>query len=179
MTRAGVLTVILLSTIPAPCFAQAAASRDTASKQLSQEDSDFLKYAAEDNQAEIDLCILAEKKARSPAVKAFARLMVNDHVQIESQLAAVSESEKADLPDGIGKEGQQTRARLEPLIGTEFEKAFMQAQIKDHTDDLKKFSHEQTSTQNRALRQYSAETRPLLEQHLNLAKAVSASIVSE
>ena len=168
-----------ISMIALSSFCQAAPTQGSVDKQLSSEDKQFLKYAAEDNQAEIDLCILAEKKARSPAVKAFARLMVNDHVQIESRLAAVSESENADLPDGIGKDGQQTKAKLEPLSGKEFEKEFMQAQIKDHSDDLKKFSDEEASTQNRALRQYSAETRPLLVQHLDLAKSIVGSIGNE
>jgi len=178
MIRTVAFAAILMS-LATPLLAHSAPAPGAGDKQLSSDDKAFLKYAAEDNQAEIDLCILAEKEARSPAVKAFARLMVDDHVEIESHLAAVSESEKADLPDGLGQEGQKTRAKLEPLTGSAFEKAFMDAQIEDHGNDLKKFARENSSTQNAALRQYSAETRPILEQHLDLARAVQASLKSE
>lgn len=178
MIRTVAFAAILMSIAP-PLLAQSAPAPGAGDKQLSSDDKAFLKYAAEDNQAEIDLCILAEKKARSPAIRAFARLMVDDHVQIESHLAAVSESEKAELPDGIGQDGQKTRSKLLPLSGSAFEKEFMQAQIEDHGNDVKKFAHENSSTQNTALREYSAETRPVLEQHLDLAKAVQASLKSE
>ncbi len=178
MIRTVAFAAILMS-IATPLLAQSAPAPGAADKQLSSDDKAFLKYAAEDNHDEIYLCIMAEKKARSPAVKAFARLMVDDHVQIESHLAAVSESEKAELPDGIGQDGHKTRAKLQPLSGSAFEKEFMQAQIEDHDNDVKKFAHETSSTQNAALRGYSAETGPLLEQHLDLARAVQASLKSE
>ena len=179
MIRTVVLAT-LLAAAALPALAQSepkAASTDGAP--MSAADKAFLSYAAEDNQAEIDLCLLAEKKALSPAVKAFARLMVDDHVQIESRLAAVAGSEKADLPNGIGKEGHETKDKLEPLTGRKFETEFMKAQIEDHANDLKKFSKEKASTQNESLRQYAAETGPILEQHLSLAKAVQASLGGE
>lgn len=136
----------------------------------------FLDYAAEDNQAEIQLCLIAEKRARDPALKAFARLMVNDHVAIESRLAALGDELRAGMPDGIGKEGEQTRAKLAPLQGEAFEHQFMQAQIKDHSDDIEKFSEQLKETQNARIRQFAAETVPILKQHLALARAVQGGL---
>lgn len=143
---------------------------------LSGADQKFLNYAAEDNQAEIQLCLTAEKRALDPALKAFARLMVNDHMEIESRLGAVGNELRADLPDGIGKEGQHTASELLPLRGSEFERKFLQAQIKDHSEDIEKFSAEQRATQNQRIRQFAAETLPILQQHLALARAVEAQL---
>lgn len=139
-------------------------------------DQKFLDYAAEDNQAEIQLCLSAEKRAHDPALKAFARLMVNDHVAIESRLAALGDELRAGMPDGIGKEGEQTRAKLAPLQGEAFERQFMQAQIKDHSDDIEKFSQELEDTQNARIRQFATETVPILKQHLALARAVQGGL---
>ena len=178
MIRSVVLGLAFSLAAAPPLLAQSAqASGTDAGRQgMSSEDRKFLNYAAEDNQAEIALCILAEKKASSPAVKAFARLMVDDHVEIESRLAAVSNAEKADLPDGLGNEGEQTKAKLEPLTGKNFETEFMRAQIEDHGNDLKRFSQEESSTKNDSLHQYAAATRPILDQHLELAKAVQEAL---
>jgi putative membrane protein len=149
---------------------------DQASASLPEADHKFLNYAAEDNQAEIQLCLIAEKRAGDPAIKAFARLMVDDHVEIESRLAALGNQLKSDLPDGIGKDGQQTEAKLQPLQGSQFEAEFMQAQIKDHSDDLQKFKQEAQSTQNDRIRQFATETIPILEQHPALARAVEGQL---
>jgi putative membrane protein len=143
---------------------------------LTASDKGFLSYAAEDNQAEIQLCLLAEKRAAAPAVKAFARLMVDDHVEIESRLAAVANGLNVDLPDGVGQEGQKTMAKLGPLKGANFDSEFMQAQIKDHSDDLKKFAATQSSTTNDHVRQFISQTIPLLQQHLELAQSVVTSV---
>ena len=84
------VALTLTGAVSASAQSQAAAPTQTDKQQgLSAEDKRFLRYAAEDNQAEIGICLLAEKRAQSNAVKAFARLMVDDHVQIESRLAAL------------------------------------------------------------------------------------------
>lgn len=154
----------------------ARAQQQAGQEPLGGKDRQFLNYAAEDNQAEIQLCLLAEKRATSPALKAFARLMVDDHVEVESRLAALGNELHADLSDGIGKDGQETQSKLAPLTGNGFESAFMQAQIKDHSEDIQKFSDEVRSTQNTRIKQFANETVPILQQHLALARAVEAQL---
>lgn len=146
---------------------------------LSQEDREFLNYAAQDNQAEIQLCLLAEKQSRSPAVKAFARLMVNDHVAIESRLAAVLDGLNLRVSNGVGEDGQRTLEDLEPLWGAQFDREFMRAQIKDHADDIDRFNDEIGSTENGAVRSFASETVDILGQHRELAKAVEAQANGE
>ena len=139
----------------------------------------FLSYAAQDNQAEIELCLLAEKRAESPAVKAFARLMVDDHVEIESRLAALANSEKAKLPEGVGDDGRKTHDKLDPLSGRDFDAAFLKAQIEDHSKDVRRFQGEASDGKDAAIGRFAAETAPILEQHLALAQAVRASMGSK
>lgn len=182
MIRFAHFAALLTFVATTPLLAQPAAVPAVPQPQpqpLSQQDKEFFSYAAEDNQAEIALCLLAEKKAHSPAVKAFARLMVDDHVAVESRLAVVANAEKAELPEGVGEEGKKTHDKLDPLTGSEFETAFLKAQISDHENDLKRFDHETSTTNNVALRQFASETGPILEQHLDLAKAIQSSANSK
>ena len=176
MRRLATLAFSVLISV-APAMAQAGKSGAEVRQQtLSEEDKKFLDYAAEDNQAEIQLCILAEKNAKTPALKAFARLMVNDHVGIESRLAALINSEKIEVPTGIGKEGQETFSKLAKLKGDEFDREFVRGQIEDHGHDLERFGQERSSTKNEGVRQFASETIPILEQHHKLAQAVQAAM---
>ncbi|MDE2064743.1 MAG: DUF4142 domain-containing protein [Bradyrhizobium sp.] len=157
-------------------FGAAHAQGDASQQPPSGRDQQFLTYAAEDNQAEIQLCLIAEKRAVDPALNAFARLMVDDHVQVESRLAALGAELHAKLSDAIGKDGQETMSKLTPLSGREFEQTFIEAQIKDHSNDIDKYSKEARETQNQRIRQYASETIPLLKQHLALARAVKTQL---
>lgn len=146
---------------------------DNARRQpLSDQDRQFLSYAAEDNQAEIQLCLLAEKKAHDPALKAFARLMVNDHVGVESRLAALANGEQLDLPNGNGEEGDKTLSKMQSTQPAGFDNDFLKAQIEDHANDVKKFSNIEKTTQNEGVKRFAAETLPILQQHASLVHSV-------
>lgn len=145
-------------------------------QQLSQQDRHWLDYAATDNQGEIQESLLAEKKAHSPALKAFVRLMVDDHVQVESRLAALVNGQSVSVPNGPGQKNAKTLSELEQLSGPQFDQRFMHEQIQDHGDDLRKFSDEIKATQDPDIRRFATETLPILAQHLALAKAVAASL---
>lgn len=79
------------------CFASAlalaltgaAAAQAAPPQKISDADKKFLAYAAKVNQQEIQMSRLAEQKAQSPAVKAFARLMVSDHAGVEKGLSGM------------------------------------------------------------------------------------------
>ncbi len=175
MKRAIILTAGALSC--ATLMAQQTRSAGGGqNQQLSRQDRQWLTYAAQDNQGEIQLCLLAEKRAENLAVKAFARLMVDDHVQIESELAAVKPNEANLLPNDVGDDAQKTLNKLQSLHGAAFDQEFMKAQIEDHTNDLKKFADEINSTKDPGVRQFAEVTRPVLEQHLKLAKAVQGQL---
>ena len=146
------------------------------SLKLSEQDQQWLDYAATDNQAEIEECLLAEKKAHAPALKAFARLMVNDHIAIESRFASLVNGQSFSVPNGPGQKSAMTLSELGSLQGDQFDRRFLEEQIKDHREDLGKFSDEIHATQNADVRSYASETLPILQQHLALAEAVQSPL---
>lgn len=172
----AVTTAVLIASGAAALAQSAPPSGDARRQPLSGQDKQFLSYAAEDNQAEIQLCILAEKKAHDLALKAFARLMVNDHVGVESRLAALANGEQIDLPNGNGEEGDKTLSKMQLTKAADFDNEFLKAQIEDHANDIKKFSDIEKTTQNEGVKRFAAETLPILQQHARLAKAVKASL---
>lgn len=176
MIRMLLTASLMTTTLAASAAAQSGAAAGT--KPLDKADRQFLDYAAQDNQAEIQICLLAEKKAQSPAVKAFARLMVDDHVQVESQMAAVVNGARVDVPNGVGEDGTKTLRQLTPLAGAGFDRQFIADQIKDHGHDIQKYQHQLQTTQDGPIRQFAGMTLPVLEQHLHLAEAVQTALRS-
>lgn len=179
MFRLTGITCLGLILLAAPAVAQSGSSGAQGSAQNhqpDQQDQHFLQYAAKDNQGEIRIALLAEKKAESPAVKAFARLMVDDHVTVESQLATVLNRLHADVSNSVTHEDQQDMHKLEPLHGHEFDRQFMHAQIKDHRGDIQKFQQELQATHVTPVKAFAMTTLPILRQHLALAEAVDHSL---
>jgi putative membrane protein len=175
-TTAAITTAIFIASAAAASAQSGTPSDDARRQPLSDEDKQFLSYAAEDNQAEIQLCLLAEKKAHDLALKAFARLMVNDHVGVESRLAALANGEQIELPNGNGEEGDKTLSKMQSTKTADFDNEFLKAQIEDHANDVKKFSDIEKTTQNKGVKRFAAETLPILQQHARLAKAVKSSL---
>jgi putative membrane protein len=58
----------------------------------SESGQQFLQQVSKDSMNEIQEALLAEQKAENPCVKAFARLIVDDHTMLESELGAVAHS---------------------------------------------------------------------------------------
>jgi putative membrane protein len=139
-----------------------------ASTQLQQADKQFLDHA-----------VMAEKHARSLAVKAFSRLMIDDHAAIESRLAMLADQLNINLPSGETDEDRQAMNRLENISGADFDREFMDAQIKDHRKDVEDFKHQQQAASAQRAKSFAEETLPLLQQHLALAEAVRNSLGQE
>lgn len=179
MTRLLALACLAPVLLVTPALAQSGGggqSGQHSGRQLSEQDKKWLDYAATDNQGEIEASLLAEKQAQSLALRAFVRLMVDDHVEVESRLAALVSDLGVSVPNGPGQDNQKKITELQSLHGQQFDQRFMAEQIKDHSDDIRKFSDEAQSTSDAEIRRYALETLPILKQHLALAKAVQSSL---
>jgi putative membrane protein len=171
---AGMAAAIML-TVPAAAQNRAASGQASA---LSELDTQFLTHAAEDNQASIQLALLAEKKAQYPATQAFARLVINDHALLENLFVMVAKGNGTGIPDGIGPQGQQTATRLQQLQGAAFDTAFLAGEVTGHTDDIMRFQDEEATSQNADVRRLAAVVIPILQQHLALGQALMGSLES-
>jgi len=169
--------VVLLAVVPlliaTPALAQQGAS------QISQSGKEFLNFAAQVNQSEIQGGLAAEKKAEAPAVRAFARLMVLDHMELESQLAAVATEDGVELPNGPSEQAKQQMATLQEMNGARFDAAYMQHMVQGHEQAVQRFESEKGHAQSRPVQAVIAATLPIIEQHLALAQAVQAGIQNQ
>jgi putative membrane protein len=165
--------------VAGPAFAQNASQRNppqNSQLQLSEQEQQFLNRTAQENTAEIRSALLAQEKAQDPAVKAFARLMVDDHTSIANQLGALFEAEHRTPTAGSGEEGQQMMSKFESAKGQQFDTTYMQAQVEGHQKMMSQFQQEEGNAKSAAVRAFLTMTLPTVEQHLALAQAIESSL---
>jgi putative membrane protein len=141
-------------------------------------DARFIDHVARDNEGEIELGKLAVQKAQSPEVKALAQRLVTDHSKANQQLKRLAQKESVSVPTGVGKEQKDLRAQLEKLNGAAFDRAFVDAEVKDHQNDITFYQNESNRLQDPQLRSFAQQTLPVLQEHLQMAERVEVGASS-
>ena len=165
---AGITTFCTVLT----CWAVLAHQENTqsASRQTRMADEEFAKKAAQGSMAEVKLGQLAEEKAQSEEVKKFGKRMVEDHTKANDRLKEVAMKENIQLPTDVDPKDEATYEKLSKLSGPEFDKAYARDMVKDHEKDVAEFRRESTNGRKPELKQFAAETLPVLESHLKQAR---------
>lgn len=148
----------------------------TNTAKTSTSDAQFAKEAAQANLGEIKLGQLAQQKGTNSSVKDFGKQMETDHQHAQDQLKDAAEKENITLPTTLSAKDQATYDRLSKLSGSQFDKAYAQDMVKDHTTDVAKFKHEANSGKNASIKSFASQTLPTLQQHLTMAKQMSQTV---
>lgn len=144
---------------------------------LSDADREFMKKAAQGGAMEVELGTLATDRASRPVVKEFGAKMVKDHGAANAELAALARAKGVELPTALEPAHQSMRDRLMTLQGAEFDRAYMQEMVRDHTEDVAAFEKASQTASDQELRAWAAQTLPVLREHLALARDVNSQVV--
>ena len=137
---------------------------------LSPGDRAFVTKAAQGGLMEVAAGNLAAKRALDPAVKAFGQKMVTDHTAANEKLKSLADSKQMPLPDAVSPEENAALAKLESLVGTDFDKTYSQMMVKDHVEDISEFEKEVKQGQDADVKSFAENTLPTLRHHLMLAR---------
>lgn len=143
------------------------------------DDQRFAKKAAAGSIAEVELADLALERAKSKKVKALAKHIKKDHQQANATLKSVAEQKGLNLPNETDADHRKEKRRLAKLEGGEFDRAYVEAMIKDHENDIKQFEQQARKGDDQELKQFAAETLPTLKEHLSHAKEVQKHLKSK
>jgi putative membrane protein len=160
---AGALAALTVAGTPP--IAHAADTADTAAAKPSPVDGLFAREAAEMNKAEIEIGQHAAKNATTPAVKAFAQKMIDDHTAAGEKLKTIADSMDVSLPDSMDKAHSTFEDSLDSLKGADYERAYVQAMVTDHAMAIALFDDEAKNGNNAQLKQFAQETLPTLQAH--------------
>ncbi|RYY53485.1 MAG: DUF4142 domain-containing protein [Chitinophagaceae bacterium] len=140
--------------------------------QTDEETTDFLVKAANGGMAEVNAGKMAESKATNAGVKRFASMMVNDHTGANSQVMALAAARGVTLPASVSEEKQKAAADLDKKTGKDFDKDYMDMQVKDHKETINLFEKGLDNSKDAEVKTFINNTLPKLKQHLDSAQAV-------
>jgi putative membrane protein len=143
--------------------------------QLTAEETQFMKDAAQSGMAEVKMGELASSNGESQQVKAFAQKLVTDHGKVNAELKQLATRKGATLPDAVSEQQKTMLQHLSGLKGSEFDSAFKQHAVQGHQKSVDKFKTASEKATDVDLKAFAAKTLPTLQQHLALAKQLSAT----
>jgi putative membrane protein len=136
----------------------------------------FVNKAAESNMVQIKLGQLAEEKGTIRAVKNFSKRVVEDDTKNAKQLKNIASQQSLTLPSGIEKADQNTFDQLSKLPGENFDRAYADDMVRNHTADVTEYLREGMNGQNAALKRYAVRSLPMLERHLDMTRKMEAAV---
>jgi putative membrane protein len=167
MTNKVVLAVLAPGALALVAYAQSA---------VSAADKTFMSKAAEGGLAEVQLGQLAEQKASAQPVKEFGHRMVMDHGKANDKLKGIASTKGVTLPDSLNAKDKALYNKLSAMSGDAFDKAYMQAMIKDHNADVAEFRKEAMAAKDTDVKSFATSTLPTLEDHLRMAKEAGSKV---
>lgn len=160
----------LTKTLAAASVAALALTGTAQAAQLSKAARTFLQNASGANMAEVEGAQLAEQKAQSPMVKQLAQTLLQDHQQLQQQLTTVEQQDGVQVKPNVTAADKSQMKKLQKMSGAQFDKRFVQDQIKDHKKDIKKFEDAAQKIDDPQVKQLAQQGLPVLQKHLGMAQ---------
>ena len=143
---------------------------------VSGADKDFILEAASGGTEEVTLGQLAKEKGQSETVKQFGQHMVDDHSKANTELAELATRKGVEVPKELKPKHQKVVDKLSKLSGSDFDKQYMQAMVKDHVNDVAGFKKEAAGGKDPELTAWAKKTLPTLEGHLTMAREADSKV---
>lgn len=180
------LNLLLLSILVLSVYCRNANRQDTvdAAKESNEQkenvledQSDFLVNAASAGHMEVEMGQLAQEKANHNRVKAFGKMMVDQHSQVNQEIKNLASGKQITLPSGMGAEHQRDMDDLRKLSGRDFDRKYMDMMVEDHEKDIRKFEDASENHKDAEIQTFAAKTLPKLRAHLDSARMVKSVIL--
>ena len=145
-------------------------------------DAEIVAVTSTANNGEIDMANLATKSATSADVKNFAAMMITQHKDMESKGKALAAKAKitpadSDASNALKSDVQSTISNLKTQKGKDFDKAYMDSQVKAHRDVLNMFDNKLLpNAQNGDLKTLLTDGRSHVAAHLAKAEEIQKKL---
>ena len=131
------------------------------------------------NLMEIELGKIAEQKASSSEVRAYANQLVQDHTNVDRMVVAMAQDSGTNLKNGAeahqaarhetAREKELER-KLKSVQGADFDRLFLKETSADHDKLIAKLQQDKQNTSDEELETLIEKVIPVLEQHRELAQ---------
>ena len=134
-------------------------------------DEEWLKMSIEGDTFEIRGGKLALQKATTPEVKTLAETLIKDHTKSLADAVKVAKKLGIEVPDSPSPSQQWELRVVATFSGKDFDRWYSDLEVQDHIQDIQEAKDEVDKGCNKDVRQLAKDDIPVLEKHLELAKA--------
>ena len=145
-------------------------------------DAEILMFTSTANSGEVEMAQLAAKQASNADVKNFAAMMITQHRDMETKGKALATKAKitpadSDVSMSLKSDVSSTVSTLKNQKGKDFDKAYMDAQVKAHRDVLAVFDAKLLpNAQNTELKAALTDARGHIAAHLTKAQDIQSKL---
>lgn len=136
-------------------------------------DEAFASAATKAGMQEVEEAKIAQERASSSEVKAFAQQLENDHSKANDELGRLVQSKGMPADQTTAK---PAASRLSKLNGAAFDRAYVDAQVLAHEQAVTLFGRESTSGTDADLKAFATKTLPTLREHLRMARDLKTKV---
>lgn len=133
-------------------------------------DQEFIAKAASGGMYEVKSSQLALQMGSSAEVKKLAQHMINDHTKANQELAALLTRKGQAVPAAMDQKHLDMVNQLARLQSGQFDKAYLEQQLKAHQETVKLFEAASKSLTDAQLKAWATQTLPTLKQHLQMVE---------
>ena len=132
----------------------------------------FLVKAANGGMAEVKLAQLAKEKSKDTVILNFADMMIADHGAANAKVKALAAERNVTLPAEPGADEQKEADELSKKSGKDFDKAYVAAMVKGHTETVDMFKKASAKVPDAPVKAFIDNTIPVIEHHLMRIKEI-------
>jgi putative membrane protein len=157
-----------------------ATSDSTAAAAPAMTDANIIAKESDGDSAEVAIGQYARTHASDPQVKAYAKLLVDDHGkglrEVHALAKKLSIAPEPPPDDTASQETAHTLQHLGTLKGHDFDTAFVAHEIEDHKTDIADANKAAAAAQNPEVKQLVEKSLPELQKHLDRAQALAKKL---
>jgi len=136
-------------------------------------DRGFMMSAARDGIFHVEAGKLAVQRGATEGVKKFGQHAIEHHTQINDELAQLASKKGVTLPKKMDKKEQEALDKIAKLSGPDFDKAYLEMEIRDHSKDLSAFRKEAKDGKDPDVKAWATKAVAAIEEHLKMARDLS------
>jgi putative membrane protein len=150
---------------------EAAGEKPAADRSASMNSVDrmFVVNAEKSNLKERFLGRLALERSHNDDVKAYAKMLVDDHSAALKNLVDLMDQKGMSQPTTLPEAREEALDKFKGLTGSAFDQKFVDLMIQDHEKAVNTFKQEASAAQDNDVRKYASDLLPTLEKHLQKA----------
>ncbi len=151
-------------------------AKDSSKTNTPADDANFVAAVADGGALEVALGHLAASKGTDTAVKHFGREMVHDHSMMGDQLKTLATIKQISIPMALSDKSNDKVQKLQQLQGSDFDKAYIDAMVSAHQDDIAAFNKEAAQGADSTINGFVSAHLPMLQMHLQQAQAIQRNL---